>query len=344
MRTEVIEIDPLHPDRAVLARAAEVLRQGGLVAFPTETVYGLGANALDQAAVARIFSAKGRPATNPLIVHVCTIEQARTVVSSWPEMANKLAARFWPGPLSLILKKRPEVPDLVTAGGDTIALRSPAHAVAQGLIQAAGVPVAAPSANLSTHISATRAEHVLRGLQGCIDLVLDGGPTTGGLESSVIDLTVIPPRLLRPGLVTPREIEAVIGPIAGGDVMPRPKSASIRSQVVRSPGMMERHYAPSVPLECRSDTWARVNELCETGLRVGWLTLTPPPGKPPAGLFTIELPADPQSYSANLYAALHTLEAMRLDRIVVERPPEGEEWLAVRDRLRRASTPEDEMG
>lgn len=344
MRTEVIEIDPVHPDRAVLARAAEVLRQGGLVAFPTETVYGLGANALDPAAVARIFSAKRRPATNPLIVHVANSEQACTVARSWPEMANRLAERFWPGPLSLILKKRPEVSDLVTAGGDTVALRSPAHAVAQGLIQAAGIPVAAPSANLSTRISPTRAEHVLRGLQGSINLVLDGGPTSGGLESSVIDLTVMPPRLLRPGLVTPREIEAVIGPIVVGDAMPQPGAASIRSQVVRSPGMIERHYAPSVPMEYRADSWPRVNELCESGLRVGWLILAPPPGEPPPGLFTIELPPDPRSYSANLYAALHTLEAMRLDRIVVELPPDGDGWLAVRDRLRRASTPEGKMG
>lgn len=334
----MIEIDAVHPNRDALARAGRILRGGGLVAFPTETVYGLGADALSRAAVAGIFAAKGRPATNPIIVHVATTAEAIGLVASWPEPAEQLAHRFWPGPVSLVLPKRPEVPDLVTAGGTAVAVRCPAHAVALGLIEAAGGPVAAPSANRSTELSPTHAEHVLRGLDGRIDLLLDAGPTTGGLESSVIDLTVSPPRLLRPGLLSPHEIEAVIGPIAVGA-----QPADAPPEPARSPGLLERHYAPATPLECGVSTWSRVYELCRAGRRVGWLSLTPPLENLP-GLFTIEMPDDAKQYSANLYAALHTLDAMRLDRIVVERPPDDEDWLAVHDRLRRAATRGEGIG
>lgn len=341
VKTEIIEIDPADPDIAALARAGDVLRRGGLVAFPTETVYGLGANALEPAAVARIFAAKGRPPNNPLIVHVTRVEEAKRMAAAWPVAALQLSERFWPGPLSLVLAKRPKVPDVVTAGGATVALRSPAHAVARGLIETAGVPIAAPSANRSTGISPTRAEHVLRDMNGRIDLVIDGGPTPGGLESTVIDLTTTPARLLRPGLVTPREIEAVIGTIAIGQAPPDAGGQSSTS-APRSPGMMELHYAPSTPLECGINTWPRVNEMCRQGERVGWLTLTPPPEEPPVGLFALEMPANAAGYSAALYAALHTLDAMRLKRIVVELPPRGDAWLAIHDRLRRAATRGDE--
>lgn len=336
MKTDVIEIDAVHPHPAALARAGDVLRRGGLVAFPTETVYGLGANALDEAAVARIFAAKGRPPNNPLIVHVTGIEQAKRLAASWAEPAQRLGERFWPGPLSLIVAKQSVVPDLVTAGGQTVAVRVPSHAVAIGLIEAAGVPVAAPSANRSSGISPTRAEHVLQSLGGRIELVLDGGPTPGGLESTVIDLTVTPPRLLRPGLVTPNEIEATIGTIAVG-LPAGTGSGEAAATTLRSPGMMERHYAPTTPLACRNNAWPHVNELCRQGLRVGWLTLSSPPREVPGGLFVLEMPADAAGYGAALYAALHTLDAMRLDRIVVELPPQGDAWLAVHDRLRRAA-------
>ncbi|HWB07887.1 MAG TPA: L-threonylcarbamoyladenylate synthase [Pirellulales bacterium] len=332
MKTEVVVVDPLRPEADLLARAADVLRRGGLVAFPTETVYGLGANALDEAAAARIFAAKGRPAGNPLIVHVATVDQARQLVASWPAAAERLAARFWPGPLTLVLPKSRAVPDLVTAGGPTVALRCPAHAVARGLIEAAAVPVAAPSANVSTRVSATRAEHVLRGLGGRIDMLLDGGPTPGGLESTVLDVTTAPPRLLRPGLVSRRDIEALIGPIEVGSCSPSGAPA-------RSPGMLERHYAPSVPLECLEGSWQRVKELCLAGMRVGWLTLGSAPEDGLSGLFAVEMPPDPAGYGSQLYAALHSLEAIGLDRIVVELPPREEAWLAVHDRLRRSATP-----
>lgn len=333
MKTEVIAIDSRRPQAAAVARAADVLRGAGLVAFPTETVYGLGANALDRAAVAKIFAAKGRPATNPLIVHVSSVEQVAEIAASWPPVAQLLAERFWPGPLTLVLEKHPNLPDIVTAGGKTVAARSPAHAVAQGLIRAAGLPIAAPSANLSTRVSPTRAEHVLRDLDGKIDLVLDGGPTPGGLESTVLDLTSSPPVLLRPGLIAPIEIEAVIGRIQRRP----PVGGTAGDAPARSPGMLARHYAPCVPLECVAESRSRVKQLRDAGLRVGWLALAPAGNMNECGLFTLELPADPAAYGAQLYAALHTLEALAPDRIVVELPPDEESWLAVRDRLRRAA-------
>ena len=235
--------------RAALRHAAEVLRGGGLVAFPTETVYGLGADALDPAAVARIFAAKGRPANNPLIVHVRRVEQARRLAANWPEAAERLAAEFWPGPLTLVVPRAAMVPEIVTAGAATVALRIPLHPVAQALLQAADLPIAAPSANRSNQISPTTAEHVLHGLGAAVDIVLDGGPASGGLESTVLDLSTNPPRLLRPGLVRPSEIERLIGPIACPELAP-PDAAVDLAAALPSPGMQRRHYAPRAPMEC----------------------------------------------------------------------------------------------
>jgi L-threonylcarbamoyladenylate synthase len=216
MPPEILRVDPYTPAADAIAHAAHVLQEGGLVAFPTETVYGLGANALDPAAVAKIFAAKGRPATNPIIVHIATIDEASALAGAWPDVAQQLADRFWPGPLTLVLPKQAHVPDLVTAGGATVALRMPAHPVALALLRACGFPLAAPSANRSSELSPTLPEHVLRGLADRIDLLLDAGPTSGGLESTVLDLTTQPPRLLRPGLVTIAELEALLGPIVRG--------------------------------------------------------------------------------------------------------------------------------
>ncbi len=332
MHTEVLPIDAEQPDPGAIARAAAVLRAGGLVAFPTETVYGLGANALDATAVGRIFAAKGRPAHNPLIVHVAAVGDAGRVAASWPESAARLAARFWPGPLTLVLPKRPEVPATVTAGGPTVAVRVPAHPIALALIRAAGAPVAAPSANRSGYISPTRADHVLRGLDGRIDMVLDVGPVPGGIESTVLDLTSEPPRLLRPGLVSPAEIEAILGPVARS----APAAAPAESPLP-SPGMLSRHYAPRAPLELADgDGRASVEELRRAGLRVGWLAFG---GADLAGVTVVAMPADPDGYAARLYAALHALDGAGVDRIIVARPPESDEWLAVRDRLRRAAAP-----
>ena len=198
---------------ASLARAVAALHAGKLVAFPTETVYGLGANALDPDAVRRIFAAKGRPASNPVIVHVASIEQVALIASDWPDDADRLAAAFWPGPLTLVLPRRPEVPDVVTAGGPTVAVRIPSHPVALRLLAMLGLPVAAPSANRSNHLSPTTARHVFDDLNDRIDLILDGGPTSGGIESTVVDVTIRPARLLRPGLIDPAAIERILGPI-----------------------------------------------------------------------------------------------------------------------------------
>jgi L-threonylcarbamoyladenylate synthase len=331
--TEILRIDPATPDADAIARAAAVLRGGGLVAFPTETVYGLGANALNAAAVRRVFAAKGRPANNPLIVHAADEVGARAVAGAWPEAAGRLAARFWPGPLTLVLPRGADVPDEVTAGGPTVAVRVPAHPVARTLIQAAGVPVAAPSANRSARLSPTTAAHVLRDLDGLIEMLLDAGPTAGGLESTVLDLTAVPPRLLRPGLVGPAEIEQVIGCIARpGPVASEPPG------LLRSPGLLRRHYAPRTPLEWVADSGrARVEALCREGRRVGWLTFAVEEGPLPAEVTAVVMPADPVRYAARLYAALHTLDGAGLDRLVVELPPDEEAWLAVRDRLRRAA-------
>ena len=332
MPTEVVTVSAARPDAGAIARAAGVLRAGGLVAFPTETVYGLGANALDTAAVARLFAAKGRPSNNPLIVHAAAADEARRVTAAWPEAAARLAERFWPGPLTLVLPKRPEVPDAVTAGGPTVAVRVPAHPVALALLHAAMVPVAAPSANRSGTLSPTTAEHVLRGLDGRIDLVLDAGPVPGGIESTVLDLTSLPPRLLRPGLLSPRDIEVLVGPVTRSAPQPGTSDAPMPS-----PGLLARHYAPRTPLELAEDDGrARVEELARAGRRVGWLTFT---YSEMSKVTIAVLPRDPAGYAARLYAALHDLDRAGLDRIVVALPPDTDEWLAVRDRLRRAAAP-----
>ena len=297
-----------------LAEAADLLRAGRLVAFPTETVYGLGANALDPVAVAGIFVAKGRPSTNPLIVHVPSTEAARDLVTAWPPTAELLAARFWPGPLTLVLPRRSIVPDAVTAGGRTVAIRVPAHRVALALLAETGLPLAAPSANRANRLSPTTAQHVLADLDGRIDAIIDGGPTTGGIESTVVDLSGDRPRLLRPGLLALPLLESLLGPLAiGSGESDRP---------LPSPGMMARHYAPQTPLEC----------------------VAVAPREVPAGCVVVRfgvgelLPDDPETASALLYALLHELDAGGFLQIIVELPPDEPEWLAVRDRLSRAGT------
>lgn len=339
MKTVVVRVDPVDPSAAALADAAQVLRGGGLVAFPTETVYGLGANALDPSAVARIFTAKGRPANNPLIVHVADVAEARKVAADWPDSAARLANRFWPGPLTLVLPKHDTVPDIVTAKGPTVAVRVPAHPVAQALLRAASLPIAAPSANRSSELSPTRAEHVLHGLDGRIDMLLDAGPTSGGIESTVVDLTATPPRLLRPGLIGVAELEAVIGSLF--HVRSLTVAAPNSSQSLPSPGMMPRHYAPRTPLECveAGREAERLARLLGEGRRVGWVSFADPREAiiPSPELLRV-LPSDPIGYAAQLYAVLHELDAAGLDRILVALPPDTEDWLAVRDRLRRAAS------
>jgi L-threonylcarbamoyladenylate synthase len=333
MSTPVLDVRPLESHRDDLLKAAEVIRGGGLVAFPTETVYGLGANALSAAAVERIFVAKGRPANNPVIVHVADPEEVRRVAADWPAEAQRLAERFWPGPLTLVLPKEPIVPAVVTAGGPTVAVRMPSHPVALALIRLAGVPIAAPSANRSNRLSPTHARHVLRDLDGRIDLILDGGPTPGGIESTVLDLSSRPPRLLRPGLIEPAALEAIIGPVQRSGCL-----AGSENEAKPSPGMLAKHYAPRTPLECVPGGLERVRKLSRDGVRVAWVVwFDVDEGAMPPGARVIRLPADAGGYASELYQTLHGLDDSGVDRIVVSLPPEGEEWLGVRDRLRRAS-------
>ncbi|MBA3975642.1 MAG: threonylcarbamoyl-AMP synthase [Candidatus Solibacter sp.] len=296
-------------------RAAEIIRSGGLVAFPTETVYGLGANALDPSAVRRIFQAKGRPSTSPVIVHVDSEQMARSLVTAWPETAARLAALHWPGPLTLVLPKRTLIPDEVTAGLPTAGIRMPAHPVALALIRAAGVPIAAPSANRFTELSPTSADHVRLGLGARVDMILDGGTTPVGIESTVLSLATDPPTLLRPGMVTREEIESLIGPVTA----PIELSAGPHA----SPGLHPRHYRPRTPLLLVSGA-----RLPAHGRGV-YLSHLPGAARP--------MPAAARGYAAVLYLTLHNLDSEGLDWIAVEYPPDTDEWAGIRDRLKRAS-------
>jgi L-threonylcarbamoyladenylate synthase len=331
MRTEIVQVDGACPDAAAIGRAAEVIRGGGLVAFPTETVYGLGASGLDPLAVARIYAAKGRPATNPVILHIADRDTVMSLAAEWPEPAARLARRFWPGPVTLVVAKHPAVPDIVTAGGPTVAIRCPAHPVAHALIAAAGVPLAAPSANRSTELSPTRAEHVLRGLDGRIDMILDAGPCTGGLESTVVDATTRPPRLLRPGPITVPMLEAVIGTV---DSASRDRAESI----ARSPGQSAKHYSPRTQLRLVDGNFL-VDDLIQAahaGKRVGSV-LFHGTALLPGNAVHVSLPANPEQAASALYDTLHRLDQSGLDLILVEWPPGGPKWTAIRDRLSRAA-------
>lgn len=320
MNTELVTLDPSAPDPGAIARAAELIRAGRLVAFPTETVYGLGANALDPAAVRDVFRAKGRPSSNPLIVHVHDSSQIVNVAAEWPETAARLAKEFWPGPLTLVVPKRPGLPGEVTAGGPTVAVRCPNHPIAQALLRAAGLPIAAPSANRSTELSPTRAEHVLKGLDGRIPLILDGGPCPGGIESTVVDVSGEVVRLLRHGLVTVPILEEVVGKVEVGA-----KSEGI----ARSPGQMEKHYSPRTPLRLvnGNDIVDDFLEAKTAGLQAGMMSLYGP----------MAMSNEPAIYAAELYSRLHELDAKGLNLILVEMPPDTPEWAAVRDRLTRAA-------
>lgn len=325
-----------------IERAAAVLAEGGLVAIPTETVYGLAADALDAAAVDRIFQAKGRPATNPLIVHVADAAMARALAASWPPAAEKIVCRHWPGPVTVIVPRGRKVPPAVTAGGPTVALRCPEHPLARRLIAVLGRPLAAPSANRSMQLSPTTAGHVLEGLGSRVDLILDAGPCGRGIESTVVDCTVTPPRILRPGPIGRAELEQTIGgtvdesSAAGGGA---------EDAVPRSPGTMARHYAPQTTLEVIHDAVPRVSALVAGGRRVAWLTTrTAEPAvralaAAAPGLVVVPMAAEPAAFAASLYATLHAVDRRGFDAIVVDAPPPDESWRAVADRLARAATP-----
>jgi L-threonylcarbamoyladenylate synthase len=290
--------------------AAQRIRAGELVAFPTETVYGLGANALDAEAVDRIYELKERPATSPLIVHVSSIEMARTLVTEWPPEAERLARQYWPGPLTLVLPKAPSIPDIVTAGLPTVGVRVPNHPIALELIREAGVPIAAPSANRFMQLSPTTAEHVREAFGDAVP-VLDGGACQVGIESTVVSLVGGKVTLLRPGMITLDEIEQAAAPDGSHP----------------APGMHHRHYSPRTPLFL-----VKGPKQLPAGL--GAYVWREKPAMQP----NVHMPADPEAYAAKLYGVLHELDHEGWPWIAVEEPPGTPEWAAVLDRLRRAAS------
>jgi L-threonylcarbamoyladenylate synthase len=344
--TLVLPVDPERPDPASIARAAECLRSGGLVAFPTETVYGLGGHALDRAAVRKIFEAKGRPAHDPLIVHVAAFDGVAALARTVPDVARQLAERFWPGPLTLVLERSARVPDEVTAGLDSVAIRIPSHPVAHALLAAANCPIAAPSANLFSRPSPTRASHVLDDLDGRIDMVIDAGETDVGLESTVLDLAHGTPTVLRPGAITLDDLRRLLpsviarqpGTIAAGAAMP-------------SPGLLDKHYAPRAPLTlyegaAEAALGALVADAAAAiarGQRVGILAPRAELDRiahvvPAATCEQLGDEADMGGVAHRLYAAIRAIDSSGVD-LILARGVAAEDGLgaAIRDRLRRAS-------
>jgi L-threonylcarbamoyladenylate synthase len=345
--TELLQVDHIHPDPQALQPAADCLRRGGLVAFPTETVYGLGVHALDRNAVRRLFLAKERPATDPLIVHITSISALAPLVTSIPDAVRTLAARFWPGPLTLVLPRSSAVPDEVTAGLASVAVRVPAHPVARALIAAAGVPVAAPSANLFSRPSPTRASHVMEDLAGRIDMVVDGGPTTIGVESTVLDLTQTPPVILRPGAVT---LEMLLDVLP--DVRLHAARPGTRQEAMPAPGMLERHYSPRAPMtlyegppdQTLAAILAAARSALANGERVGLLVadedLVAAQQLVDAGRVVLQTlgPMDaPDVAASRLYASLREFDRLGADLILARGSGGGGLALAVSDRLRRAA-------
>lgn len=356
--TRLLRVDATRPGGAAIAEAAAVLRAGGLVAFPTETVYGLGANALCPVAIAGVFAAKGRPADNPLIVHTADAEGAEELAARWPEAAGRAAAAFWPGPLTVVVPARPGLPPSVTAGLPTVALRVPDHPVAHTLLAAAGVPVAAPSANRSGRPSPTRAEHVWDDLRDRIDLIVDGGPVGIGVESTVLDVSVDPPILLRPGGVSLEQLRAVLGEVeVDPGAMALPGSGEVEpGAAVRSPGMKYRHYAPRCPaILVEGEPEARARRLASVaadyavqGLCVGIIATEegaaafgPEQEKAADRGNVVVRVTGPRArsdlYAARMFGVLRELERLGCDVILMEGIDTSGIGLAVMNRLRRAA-------
>ncbi len=352
MKTLRLTVDPAHLETEqandALSRAASILRAGGLVALPTETVYGLGANALDAAAVERIFKAKRRPAWDPIIVHIAPLDRPEAMldglVREIPATARRLMSAFWPGPLTMLLPRTAAVPDAVTAGRPLVGVRMPAHPVALELIRRAGVPVAAPSANVFGHISPTTAEHVLHDLDGRIDVVVDAGPTVHGVESTVLDPCQCPMVIYRPGAVTAEQIRDVAGEVelfhGGAEPIERPREA------LASPGLGMRHYAPKarvVLVGARiEDLGRRLAEAAAEfeGERVG-IMLPNELALPVEGgeIYRWGRWAAPEELARNLYAGLRALDARGCTVILCPVPPGEGIGAAIRDRLRKAAQP-----
>jgi L-threonylcarbamoyladenylate synthase len=332
----LVIVDPAEPDPMVISEAVSVLRGGGLLAFPTETVYGLGARALDAAAVGRIFAAKGRPVSHPLIAHVLDEGQARALADSWNELASTLAVAFWPGPLTLVVDRGQHVPAALSGSGGSIAVRAPLHPVARALISALGEPIAAPSANRYQGVSPTIAAHVVKELGDSVDLVVDGGSCHAGVESTVVDTRGGVARVLRPGAVSLAllrevvQVEVAAGTLAEG-------------QSHASPGMDARHYAPRARL-LLVETWEEARRiaggLASSGESVGLVVHDPrEKSAAPSQAVVRWLPREPSEYARLLYCTLHELDDAGVDVIVAQAVPEGDAWWAVADRLRRGASP-----
>lgn len=333
IETKVIKISPSDPQGDLLKQAAEVLRLGGLVAFPTETVYGLGADAFNAEAVRKVFEAKGRPPDNPLIVHIAEFEQIKSLTGEVPEVGKVLADAFWPGPLTLVVKSSPSIPKAVTGGLETVAVRIPKHSVTLELIKKLNKPIVGPSANKSGRPSPTTAQHVYDDLAGKIDLIIDSGPTTIGIESTVIDVTVSPPLILRFGGLTREKIEQLIGAV---------RTTEDEQSLKKSPGTRYRHYAP----EARVVLFERGGKLAfdqllkkyrEEGKQVGYIVYTPElavKGNDVKGKIVSQ---DLKNYSQQLFDLLRNLDKLDTDVILIESVEEVELGKAIMDRLRKAT-------
>jgi L-threonylcarbamoyladenylate synthase len=332
LTTRVVQIDPARIDSDMIERAAALIRGGGLVAFPTETVYGLGADATSERAVQKIFVAKRRPADNPLIAHVADRQMLDTVASEIDSRAERLIERFWPGPLTLVLRRRPTVAAAVTAGLDTIAVRMPENRVALELIRRAARPIAAPSANVSGRPSPTRAEHVLRDLDGRIDMIIDGGATNIGIESTVLDLTTDLPVILRPGWITRELLSEAVGPIS---------AQSSVEELQRSPGTRHRHYSPRARVILVEQSSPRfIAQLSKEHLQNGPVGFIGSAriAIDDAGFYAINLDGTAKDYARSIYGALRELDQKGVSVILVEAINEAREGAAVMDRLRRAAS------
>ena len=333
MNTEILSTHSQALFQEAVGRAAHWLRSGGVVALPTETVYGLAANALDPSAVARIYQIKGRPAHNPLIVHVASQALLEDLFHPLPAMVEKLARAFWPGPLTMVLPNSGKIPEIVTAGGQTVAVRWPSHPFMQAVIRECGFPLAAPSANLSNHISPTHADHVCAHLMGLIPLIVDGGQSQVGIESTVLDLTSSPPAILRPGMIHAGSLASVLGLM--------PTTAKPQNGILKSPGQLSRHYSP----KARVLVWSWTGEshlrkqLADSSLVPASTQILAhtciPSDTGLAGVSVI--PHDAEAFARALFAEWHRCDARGIRHIIVESPPDTPEWAGIWDRLLRAS-------
>jgi L-threonylcarbamoyladenylate synthase len=323
--------------QAAVVRAAELLRAGEVVALPTETVYGLAADALNPSAVARIFGLKGRPSHNPIIVHVSSSEMARACVRDWPPLAEKLSGAFWPGPLTIVLPRARNIPDIVTAGGDTVGIRWPSHPFMQAVIAACDFPLAAPSANPSTQLSPTSADHVQKFFGDKLPLIVDGGPSHIGIESTVLDLTVSPPAILRPGIIHSESLTAVVGDVGvQASACPVDGGASVLASHLKSPGQLLKHYSPKAKVLIA--TWSTAEDF----RRQAALLPSPvhviahtqiPLDHPHVSI----IPHDPEAYARAIYAELHRCDEAGAKTILIEAVPNTPPWHAIADRLQRAA-------